>query len=189
MTVRKKKTQRYEETMGIDLSLRGAAVVGIQSDDFGIPRVVAHQTYGEKLPLDASEDRRLQRLKNLRTVVTRFWAHVGRPRRVAIEQYAFSRDGAHAHALGEAGGVAKLVLYDLGVTVVPVVASSARKLLTGYGGGTSEQAKKAVQDAIRAAGIEGLNADEADAFCAANWLLGELGLPCLASPPLRKGKR
>jgi Holliday junction resolvasome RuvABC endonuclease subunit len=175
--------------LGIDLSLRNAGYLALPLDPFASGMPVRAMTYGIDLVNDASPRERVERLDWLEAATVEFWEEVGKPKRVAIEEYAFSRDGSHAHELGEAGGVVKLLFYRFGIVVVPVVASSARKLLTGYGGGTSEQAKKAVQRAIVAAGFSGLNEHEADAFATANSVLSEIpGGRAIISPPITKRK-
>lgn len=55
------------------------------------------------------------------------------PDLAVIEDYAFSRAAAHAHQLGELGGVIRLALWDRDITTVEIVPSSLKKWLTGKG--------------------------------------------------------
>lgn len=170
-----------------DLSLRGAAAAALP---FRLGGRIETCRFGGDLSLGSSEAQRLERLSLLETEALKFWRRAGRPRVVAIEQYAFSSSGAHAHAIGEAGGVVKLALHREGVRVVPVWASAARKTLTGFGGGSSAVAKTAVRKALIAFGVrDDLSFDEYDAICTGNWLLAEEGWEFLASPPVVKRKR
>lgn len=174
--------------LGIDLSLRYAGFAALPLD-LGVTKTgIETKTFGIDLEQNVSTRDRIQRLDQIEKETLEFWEEVGKPD-VAIEEYAFSRDGSHAHELGELGGIVKLAFYRAGIYVTPVVASSARKLLTGYGGGTSEQAKKAVQRAVEAAGFAGLNEHEADAFAVANYVLAEMkGAVAIIAPPLVKKK-
>lgn len=176
--------------LGIDLSLLNAGLTALPLDPFALSSpALRTMTYGIELATASDDENRIERLVELEREVLEFWEEVGKPKHVALEEYAFSRDSSSVTKLAEAGGVVKVAFWREGVVVQSVVAASARKLLTGFGGGTSEQAKKAVQAAIIAAGFAGLNEHEADAFAVANYVLaGMKGAVALISPPITKRK-
>lgn len=189
--------------MGIDMSLRAAGFVAV-SRTFGtnpyeggpdgiLARVraagIKTRTFGIDLGKMVTENERLDRLIALVDQAVDFYERAGRPPHVAIEEYAFSRSDSHAHALGEAGGGVKVALYQRGARVMTVHVNTARKLLLGVGNLPSAQAKRAVQKAFEAAGFVGLTEAEYDALAVANCKLGDLGLPCFASPPVERKKK
>jgi Holliday junction resolvasome RuvABC endonuclease subunit len=87
---------------------------------------------------------------------------------VVIEDYAFSRADAHAHALGELGGVVRLALYERRIPYVDIKASSLKKFATGKGNAPKDAMLAA---AIRKFDFAGSDNNEADA-----WLLRYMGL-------------
>lgn len=97
----------------------------------------------------------------------------------AIEQYAFSSRTAHAHALGEAGGVVRLELHRAGVPFVEV----APALVKLYAAGKGNASKEAVLvSAVRRLGYEGENNNEADALWLLALVLDAVGEPIVTVP-------
>lgn len=132
--------------VGLDLSLRAT---GYADENGAI--VVSTKLRG------------MERLASLRTILTRYPADL-----VILEDYAFSRADAHAHALGELGGVVKLALHEAGVPTVLVGPSALKKWLTGKGNAN----KLAMGMAAQRAGYDGPEDDNAvDA-----WALRQMGL-------------
>lgn len=76
---------------------------------------------------------------------------------VVIEDYAFSRGDAHAHALGELGGVVKLALHELGIPTVLIGPSAVKKFATNKGNCN----KTAMGIAAAKAGYDGPDDDNA----------------------------
>lgn len=89
--------------------------------------------------------------------------------------------GAHAIApLGELHGVVRFLLLEAGQRVVTVPQASARKLLLG------KLPRSDIKETVRQVvtgfdGCAGWKSDEADAFVAANYLVGECGGVALAA--------
>lgn len=67
-----------------------------------------------------------------------------RPKLVAIEGYAHGAS-FQAHALGEVGGMARLLLWKLGIPFVEVQPTTLKKYLTGDGQATKAKIKKSVK--------------------------------------------
>jgi hypothetical protein len=98
-----------------------------------------------------------------------------------VEQHAFSM-GKGSYALERAelvGAVKYMLLTDFGIEAVPVVASSARKLLFGkLPRMASKEIKRFVVNEFRKMGApESWKDDECDAMAIVNYGRGELGLP------------
>lgn len=98
-----------------------------------------------------------------------------RPDLVVIEDYAFSRGDAHAHALGELGGVIKLALHEAGVATVLISPSALKKFATGKGNAN----KVAMATAATRAGYDGADDDN----CIDAWWLREMALYRLSAFP------
>lgn len=96
-----------------------------------------------------------------------------------IEDYAFSRAGAHAHELGELGGVIRVALDDWEVPWVAVVPSLLKKFATGKG--NADKVAMAVA-AVKANGHEFRDDNECDA-----WWLQTMGLYRFAQEALGEG--
>ncbi len=160
--------------VGLDLSLRAAGVVRCElpwSLDF---KQIESMTVGYGLPRDASEYDRLCRLNKARNRIASFCSGA---KYAIVEQYAFSRGQSQAHALGELGGVVKLALHDMGIEVVPVVASHVRACLGKF---PRKDTKAFVEAKVREMGCpKEWSADEIDAFvCLNGWAVenGHSGL-------------
>lgn len=98
-----------------------------------------------------------------------------------VEEYAFSKRLQGQRALAELGGVVRRDLYLLGVTLVPVTASAARKVLLGRNPQGKDQKLQTHLKLFgkRCGAPKTWCEDEADAFCIANYGRTELGLPAL----------
>lgn len=102
------------------------------------------------------------------------------PAAVYIEDYP--RHGAfNIGRLAELHGVIKDQLAELGLHVVPVNISSARKLLLGKLPTGKGAAKRTVLNSLRSVWMRGIDDAKADAFCVANFGRSELGLWCVAA--------
>lgn len=98
---------------------------------------------------------------------------------VVIEEYAFSRADAHAHELGELGGVVRLRLWELEVPFVTVGPSQLKRYACGKG-----NAKK---DEVLVAAVRRLpdfdgDHNQADAAWLRAMALDALGHPVVAMP-------
>jgi crossover junction endodeoxyribonuclease RuvC len=82
---------------------------------------------------------------------------------VALEGYSFGSHAAHAHELGELGGVVRLTLWQRRIPYVDIPPASLKRFATGKGNASKDEVLAA---AIRRFGFEGSNNNEADA-----WLL------------------
>jgi Holliday junction resolvasome RuvABC endonuclease subunit len=140
------------DVLGLDLSL---AATGLACGEHG----------SERLNTPASEVSGMPRLQVIRDAVL---AHAPFAAVVVVENYAYSRGDAHAHALGELGGVVRLALFEAGIPYVDVGPSSLKKWATGKGNAGKDEMLAA---AIRRFGFEGYDNNEADA-----WLLRAMGL-------------
>lgn len=87
-----------------------------------------------------------------------------RPDLVVIEGYSFASRDSRAHALGELGGVVRLVFHQRGQPFVVLAPKVRAKLATGKGNAAKEQV---LVEAVRRLGYAGHSNDEADAL----WLL------------------
>ena len=92
--------------------------------------------------LTAPRLRGVERLTKLRDLVLDI-VRADDVRLVALEDYAFSRAHAHAHELGELGGVVKVALHEAGVLVVLVGPSALKKFATGRGNATKPDMRTA----------------------------------------------
>jgi len=166
--------------MGVDLSLRATGIIVVPVR-WGLDwaRILCANRVGRGLPLHASQREKYVRIDGIaHTVLER--AKQFRCSAVAIEDYAFSRDGAHAHELGELGGVVKRELFASGFDVCVYHASTARKLL---GRAPRKQQKDWAHARLRAADAPALWAgDILDAFLQANNHLSLTGGDALVIP-------
>lgn len=107
-----------------------------------------------------------------------------RPDLVLIEGYSFNSEFSHAHALGELGGVVRLVLHQLRVPAIDVPPACLKKFATGKGNARKDAV---LAEAIRRLGYDGSDHNAADA----RWLLAmalvQYGLP--NAPDLPKEHR
>jgi Holliday junction resolvasome RuvABC endonuclease subunit len=157
--------------MGLDLSTRAAAAVAVPTLWDGRWDRVRSLVAGEGLKRDASD---LERARRTETIARRLvaFAHANGVETAFIESYAFNQAKA-AHTLAELGGVVRLELVRAGIEIRTAPMSTARKMLLGKL--PRADVKAHVYATIRAAGGMFETADEADAFCAVNWGLSEVG--------------
>ena len=161
--------------LGLDLSTRAAAPVAVPSDWDGSWSRVASLVVGEPLRRDASDAERASRTETIARRIVGF-AQSHQVSEAWIESYAYSQAGA-AHTLGELGGVVRLELVRAGIEIRTAQMATARELLLGKV--PRSGAKDAVVATLKAAGARFETADEADAFCAVNLGLAQLGAVCL----------
>ena len=90
------------------------------------------------------------------------------PKLIAIEDYAFSAHAAHAHELGELGGVVKLSLHKAGFRLIPVAPTKLKKFVSGKGNIKKNQMLLAV---YKKWGIEFTDDNECDAYGLARFAL------------------
>lgn len=165
--------------LGLDLSLRATGIVAVPVR-WGLDWSRVHSfVVGDRLPNTATERQRYARVDGIATQVLhhaqRLGCHV-----VAIENYAFSRSDAHAHELGELGGVVKRELFKAGLDVCTYHASSSRKLLgkAPRKGAKDWAASRLVSTGAPVAWL----GDQYDAFLAANHHLSIIGGDALMLP-------
>lgn len=182
--------------LGLDLSLRATGICVIDpSWEPGSWEGVRGDTFGVSLTKDATPQEIVERLAAIKRFVLEAvpvdadassWA-------IGVEQYGYAMAmQSHAHALGELGGCIKLALFtSRKIVAVPVVASSARKLLLGRGAGKG--IKEEVQRQLRAARAPLRGTDQCDAFAVANAMRADLGMPALSfatvPPPAARAPR
>lgn len=152
--------------LGLDLSIRAAAVVAVPSDWDGRWSRVQSMVAGESLPKGATDNEHALRNQSIANAIIRFARRVGATH-AYIEGYAFSRRSSSVHQLAELGGVVRLELVRDGLEVATVNMGQARKLLLGKV--PRESAKLAVYDAFIAAGRRFESLDESDAMAIANY--------------------
>lgn len=177
---------------GIDLSLRGAAVLGLhegwclgQIDWAALPWGLFGRELGERSSVHERDDR-------IAYIAGEVCAFAARHRLTdtVIEDYAYSGGGANAMQLAELGGVVKRGLRQLGLNVFTVPSAQARKFLLGKL--PRSDVKVAVQLTVfnRFGAPHAWNHDVVDAFVAANWLMSGLAPgSALAIPPPVEVKR
>lgn len=105
---------------------------------------------------------------------------------VAIEGYSMGPQRGSsgiAQALGELGGVVRLLLYDLEVPTVEIPPSTLKKFATGKGNASKEEMLVA---AVRRLGYEGSSNDEADALWLRVAALDAYGLPEIEMPKAQR---
>lgn len=165
--------------MGLDLSLRASAALVIPAGwELGRWNKLVSHVVGSNLLQDADQGQKLSRLESISDEIVKF-ARDNHVTHVFVEQYAFSQMLTRAHAIGELGGVVKLDLRrKLGLVVMPVVASQARKFLCGTV--PRKDSKDFVIAKLVDMGANFQTDDEGDAFVVANWGLSELGLVALS---------
>lgn len=95
---------------------------------------------------------------------------------VVIEDYAFSRANAHAHALGELAGVVRVALHEAGIPFVLVGPSALKTYATGKGNATKPDIRT---ERFKRTGVDERSPDENDA-----WWLRAMGMHALGHPVL-----
>ena len=90
---------------------------------------------------------------------------------VIVEGYSFSSRNSQSHALGELGGVMRLVLHEAGISYIDVPPTSRAKFATGKGNAS----KNEVVSSISARTGIVWSGKGADDMCDA-WILRQMGL-------------
>lgn len=161
--------------VGLDLSLRSTGV----ADERGT-RTVSCKVTG------------MERLVVLREALLQTCGFLGsggdtadqlRADLVVIEDYAFHKADAHAHALGELGGVVRLALFEAGIPYVNIKGSSLKKYASGRGNAPKDVVLVAA--AKRLPDFDGGN-DEADAAWLRAMALDHYGEPVVDMPALNR---
>lgn len=150
----------FKRYVGLDLSLTNSASAMLQAAKISTDR---------KSP----KNKGTERLSLLRKWLTDYIVDTD-PVGVAIEGYSFgSKNGRER--MGEWGGVARLVLHDLGVPYIEVPPTSLKKFITSKS--AAEKTEMGVQ-LYKRYGLERNQNDEVDAACltlfAAAWWEPEL---------------
>jgi hypothetical protein len=182
--VRKAREPEERAVVGLDLSLRASAAVwlprGWAPGDWG--RIAA-----ETFDAEAEGEVGSRRICLITWAVRGFVEEVWRRDpsafpRVAMEQYAFSRNGAHASEIRELGGAVKFTMREKHrAPVESIVASSARKTLLGPLPRMSRKEWKAhLKHELARMGCPLDDEDQRDALVVANRLRHDLGLSCLS---------
>ena len=173
--------------MGLDLSLRGAAAVVLPSRwsptepwstaPAAMQETPAHERFTVEGRLEGEERSAAIVGSVLELVAKHEVTHV------FVEEYAFSFRATSVTGLAELRGALKYALWKTEtLRLVPIVASSARKILFGK---TPRMARKEWKAAIRTAldrmGSPFEDGDTRDAFVVANAARFRLGLPAFAT--------
>lgn len=102
------------------------------------------KAHGVQLPRPRSKDKPTQHMERLvfvRKVIER-WIKATEPDFVAIEDYAFAAGGAGKHSTGETGAVARLALWDAGVSY-RLHEPGTPKMFAAHNGNAKKDAMKA----------------------------------------------
>lgn len=125
--------------VGLDLSLTATGVCDAYGAD----------TIRVKLPKDATDTERVERLKHLAKRIDIYLIEGpderGKADLVVLEGPSFHSENSHAHSLGELAGVVKVVMLQRGIPFVIVAPSTMKKFATGKG--------NAPKDAVFAAAV------------------------------------
>jgi Holliday junction resolvasome RuvABC endonuclease subunit len=158
--------------IGIDPSVRATAIVAVPLDWGGDwSKVKSKVIVGAKA---SNMSERIARNERVRIEVSNYLSelmHTTNAGRAYIEDYAYSMVNK-SHHLGELGGSIRSALQHPGlISAEEVVASRARKVLLGKLPKNNQ--KRAVQEALWAAGARFKTIDEYDAMCIANYGLSQ----------------
>lgn len=150
--------------LGIDPSLTSTGLAFVEQPmDGGEITILKITTLKVKLPKHATNLERVGRLIALRDMLAEQLKNYP-PTRATVEGYAYSpAGGSRSHALGEWGGVLRVLLDDVGVPISIVPPSSLKKYATGIGNSKKEAMVAAANEKF---GLElkNSNNDEADAL-------------------------
>jgi crossover junction endodeoxyribonuclease RuvC len=102
---------------------------------------------------------------------------------VVLEGYSFGSQGRAVFQIGEAGGVVRLALHDLGIPVVEIAPSALKKYATGSGNAPKDAVLQAA--VIRSGHIFQTN-DCADAWWLHQMASAHYGLPHIPMPALNR---
>lgn len=176
-------TQHLGGVVGFDLSLKAPAAcfipAGWELGDWNRLTSTTYVGHDDALVRTTADGLRWQyrRLAKI-SEWARAFVLTHRAAHTFVENYAFSKSSSSVTRLAELGGVARVELLTYGRTLIPIVASSARKLILGKV--PREDQKVVTQQALWDHGAEFANGDECDAFVVANAGLSEIGLPFLS---------
>ncbi|MHB9144710.1 MAG: crossover junction endodeoxyribonuclease RuvC [Symbiobacteriia bacterium] len=137
--------------MGIDPSLTSTGLIVLRDEEMLYHKALSSKRKGL--------DRLIELREAVSTIATRF-----RPTSIVIEGYAFGASQAHAHELGELGGVIRVDLYENGFRPVDVPPARLKKFTTGKGNAKKELMLLAVHQRWHVAFG---TSDEADAYALA----------------------
>lgn len=160
--------------LGIDLSLTGLGMVAVPVDWALDWQRVQRITIGMNLPKGASLRESTLRRASLANDVAR-WASRRNVTHAFVEGYPMGGRLFNLDKLAELGGVVRDRLAELDLFPRPVAEMTGRKLLLGRV--PTRDRKAAVVSALQQCGADFDDADQADAFVAANYGLSELGAP------------
>lgn len=161
--------------VGLDLSLTASAACAVPLNWNHDLALVKTYIVGRKLTLEATPQDALDRMLEIADGIFEFCRTV-QARHVWIEQHAFGAQGRNANQTIEMTGIVKAKLYeDWGIVVVPIVASSARKILLQRLP-RKDVKKFAVRNIKRLGGQAATwTDDQCDAFCVVNAALMKIG--------------
>jgi Holliday junction resolvasome RuvABC endonuclease subunit len=176
---------------GLDISLTGLGAVVVDANWDMRFSTVERASFGVALRKDASTREVTDRLRNIARDVRVWLIRTGATALVAEDLPPHAK-GFSMVPLAELRGVLRLELLDqAGLDMKFVNQSTARKILLGRLPQTER--KKHVVEALRAAGADFDDADQADAFCTVNAVLDDHEIPCLRNllwqPELKPKKR
>lgn len=168
---------KVETIIGLDLSLRAAAVCALPRNWQYDMKSIRTLVVGENVSNADAEEARIRRLDKISSAIVEF-CRSNHAIAIGVEDYAFSQGQSRAHALGELGGVVKLAIYKaLGIAPLPIVASTARKTLLQRARVKGMKDKDYVVHNVKRLGpvAERWTDDEVDAFVIANAMLERAG--------------
>lgn len=180
--MRRRLYGKKDTVVGLDLSLTGTAACALPLGwDHDMYRARTMKS-GYMLPNDSSPEDQVKRLITIVDDVVDFCDR-RRAKHVYIENYAFSQKQSRAHALGELGGTVKKEVYQkLGLVVIPVVASRARKILLQHLP-RADSKKFTIKNVKRLEGPSwGWTEDECDSFVVCNAGLMFVGGTAMSFP-------
>lgn len=140
------------DVIGLDLSL---IATGISCGVCGRTETITSRVRG------------VQRLAEIEEKIVSHVTANTRQRIAVIEGYAMGAHNAHAHELGELGGVVRLALHRMGVPMIDVPPATLKKFTTGKGNAGKDEV---IAEAIRRFEFPGSSNNEADA-----WMLARIG--------------
>jgi hypothetical protein len=173
------RTPTDHAVLGLDLSLTGSAAVVLPKGwNPSAPwTAISFQRFGEQGALRGQE--------RTSAIVHAVWKLAVREgvTKAFVEQYAFSfAPNAITHVAELVGAIKETLHTSLKIETVPIVASSARKLLFGKLPRMSRKETKAlIKSEFEKLGAPFPDEDTRDAFIVCNAARHTLGLPCLAS--------
>jgi len=158
---------RLYDPVGLDLSLTSTGVA--IGDD--------------TLTIDGSALRGVRRLVYIRDRIAEILTnHPLDPEHPAplvaiIEGYSFASRNSHAHALGELGGVVRVLLHELSIPVIEVPPTSRAKFATGKGNAGKSEVVSSISARTGRLWLGPGNEDRCDA-----WILQEMAFTYMGCP-------